>query len=154
LGGFVVVVAVSYLAAYGVNLYVKDLKWNLDQGFEWMGADPNEEENLNDKDEKTKTDEDKVPNPTQDTTPRRKLERLAEPEKRWLVVKKILASRSRRYQPRVGRVGGSRTPDEYEASGSMEQAAWWVNNVTRKLIWMEGTMNEVARLLSCSPASI
>jgi hypothetical protein len=50
----------------------------LDQGFKWTCADPDEEENLDEKDEKMETDENKAP--TLDTTPRRNSERLAKPE--------------------------------------------------------------------------
>jgi hypothetical protein len=69
-------------------------------------------------------------------------------------VKKILASGSGRFLPRVGGAGGSKTPDEYEASKSLEQVVWWANTTTRKLTQMEGHMKEVARKLSCGPASV
>jgi hypothetical protein len=77
-------VAISYLAAYVVNLHVKDniltkaekkewedLKWSLDQGFKWTFANTDEEENPDKEDEAMEMDEDKEL--ISESTPRRKL---------------------------------------------------------------------------------
>jgi hypothetical protein len=128
-------VLVTYLAAYCLNLYQvddlltktekkawSDLKWSLDARNEWMGGEPNEDKNPDEEDEETKLDKNKDPTPY--TTPRTDMtpwrsDRLAEPEKKPEDVRKVL--QSGRFVPRVGGSGESKTPDEYEASGSMEQ---------------------------------
>jgi hypothetical protein len=65
-----------------------------------------------------------------------------------------LASGSGRFIPRVERAGGFGNPNEYAASGSMEQAKFWMKNASQKLINMEVTIKEAARLLSSGPSSI
>jgi hypothetical protein len=87
-----------------------------------------EDKNLDKEDEEMESDRDK--GPRTDMTPRRS-ERLAEPEQKPVDVRKVL--QSRRFLPRVGGAGGSRTPDEYETSGSMEQVVWWAHNTTGTL---------------------
>jgi hypothetical protein len=103
-------VPVTYVAAYCLNLYQadelltktekkawKDLKWSLDEGNEWMGGESEEDKNPDEEDEETELDRDKGPTP--DTTPRR-LDRLAEPEKKPVDVRKVL--QSSRFLPRMG----------------------------------------------------
>jgi hypothetical protein len=66
-------VLVSYLAAYAINLYQADdlltkvkkkgwkyLKWSLNEGHEWMGSEPDEDENPDEKVEETESDRDKA----------------------------------------------------------------------------------------------
>jgi hypothetical protein len=61
-----------------------------------MGGEPDKDKNLHEEDEETKLDRDKGPTP--DTTPRRS-DRLAEPEKKPMFVRKVL--QSGRFLPRV-----------------------------------------------------
>jgi hypothetical protein len=120
-----------------------------------MGGEPNEDKIPDEEDEETELDRDKGPTlittPRMDTTPMRS-DRLAEPEKKPVDMRKVL--QSRQFLTRVGVAGGSRTPDEYEASGSIKQVVWWAHNTTGKLTLMESHRVGVARTLSCGLASV
>jgi hypothetical protein len=93
-----------------------NLKWTLDAGNEYVGGEPDEEDK--------KIESDKKEDPTPDTTPRTDLtpqrsDMLAKPEKKPTDIRKVL--HSGRFMPRVGGAGGTKAPDEYKASKSMEQ---------------------------------